>query len=832
MAMKKKRRRRAGSRRRRPSPAQRLRERLSTPEAFQTIRHIALGALAAITLLLIAVFALRGDTNALYVLTLASGSLALSLGALPNWKLGLTAIFLYTQPLLIYLGNTEYGYTKAIYSLGFISLLAVVWVGELALRGRGRVQLTSLIWPALAVVGAALLSLINGESFLADVQYIVLIVTFIGFFLYVSNTVERLSEIQYLLGTLLFAAALASIYGLLQYYGVLPGAPNTPRGAGAIISTFGNKNYLGGFLAYLFVPGLVLLYQSASRWVRLLTLGALSWIFATLVAIDSDSAWLAVLLSIAVAAAGLSLTRSWDRVRQQWRWSAGLFGLAALLSLGLLITTVVWVGGKPLSVENLLRYGLPFSPLWWVTLVTLGFIPLVAWLEGVVRSLPKRRVWAGVVLALIALLGFFAAPPGQRVSQELWEIAVKSSAKTRAWDWWVGYQMFRTHPLVGIGLGDYKREFLAYKADFLTTERGKYYQQTIGHIQRAAQAHNEYVQILAEMGVVGALVVLFLLGALARSVWRRLRQAPSLDAKVLTLALSAGVIAFLSDSLFSFPLHLPANALAMVFLLGALQSRALGKPQGTITLGKRAARITAGIVLVIALIVSLLAYQDWRADYYLDLGMRQAKLGENEKAKQALEKSVQLDLAPAEALYWLGVIALREDDLARAREYFERTLPRFTTESGYYQLALVYFRLGELDQAKRYLDLLLAMDPSPDLKPDALYLQALLVSQTGSPEKAIELLIDAGKRYPNEEKFPVALAQVYLGRGEIEQAKQGFQQALAIVERKLKVLDQKLAPGRQVPIDDYSRWTAERENLRSLKEELETFLRRLSASSP
>lgn len=829
----KKRRRRAGSRRRRrPSPAQRLRERLLTPEAWRKIKHIALGALAALTAALTGLFALRGDTNALYVLLLASGSLFLFLGALPNGKLGLAAIFLYTQPLLIYLGNTEYGYTKAIYSLGFISLLALVWIGEMALRGRGRVQLTSLIWPALAVVGAALLSLVHGESVLADAQYIVLILYFLGLYLHLANALERLSEIRYLLGTLLLAAVLASLYALLQYYGLLPGKPGTPHGSGAIISTFGNKNYLGGFLAYLFVPGLALLYQSASRWARLLTLGALSWITVTLVAIDSDSAWLAVLLSIAVAAVGLSLTRSWDRVRQQWRWSAGLFGLAALLSLGLLITTVAWVRGKPLSVENLLRFGLPFSPLWWVTLGAMAIVPFVAWLENAVRSAPKRRIWAGVGLALITLLGFFATPPGQRVSQELWDVATKSSAKTRAWDWWVGYEMFRDHPLVGVGLGDYKREFLAYKADFLTTERGKYYQQTVGHIQRAAQAHNEYVQILAEMGVVGALAVLILLGALARSVWRRLRQAPSLDAKILILALSAGVLAFLSDSLFSFPLHLPANALALVFLLGALQSRALGEPQETITLGERAARLTAGIVLVIAIIVSLLAYRDWRADYYLDLGMRYAKLGENEEAKQALEKSAQLDLAPAEALYWLGVIALREDDLRRAREYFERTLPRFTTESGYYQLALVYSRLGELDQAERYLDLLLAMDPSPDLKPDALYLQALLVSQTEGPEKAIELLIDAGKRYPNEEKFPVALAQAYLRRGEIEQAKQGFQRALAIVERKLKVLDERLAPGRQVPLDDYSRWTAERENLRKLRDELEQALRRLSGPSP
>ena len=59
--------------------------------------------------------------------------------------------------------------------------------------------------------------------------------------------------------------------------------------------------------------------------------------------------------------------------------------------------------------------------------------------------------------------------------------------------------------MVGIGLGNYKLNFLSYKADFLSTPRGQDYS---FYIPRAAQAHNDYVQALAEVGLLGGLAIL------------------------------------------------------------------------------------------------------------------------------------------------------------------------------------------------------------------------------------------------------------------------------------------------------------------------------------
>ena len=839
--MKRTRKKRYG-RRGRPSPQQRLRRLLR--ERRGQLRPALTGVTLGLVGTLLVLFALRGETNAVYALLLAAGSLLLFLWALPRWKLGLTAVFLYTQPLLIYLGNTEYGYTKAIYSLGFISLLWVLWVGEAALRRRIALQLPPLLAPGLAILGAALLSLLNGNSFLADAQYVVLLVYFMAFYFYLTHVLRDVGEIRFLVGALLLAAGLASAYGLLQYYGVLPGKPGTPYGSAAIISTFGNKNYLGGFLSYLFAPGLAFLTLSASPWARAFAVGALSVMFVTLVAISSDSAWLAVLLSLGVLAGGLTVARRWEVVRRAMGAYVTGVGLSAALTALLLVTTATGLWERS-PLESLARFGRVFSPLGWLALaIWAGFAGMAVALapaRGRLRRALFRRAAIGAAAVVGAvLLGLVWTPPGKALIGSLQDLAVRSSAKVRAQDWWIAYHMFRDQPLVGTGLGDYKREFLPYKAKFLATERGQRYAERVGYIKRAAQAHNEYVQILAEMGLVGALAVLFFLVVLVRSAWQRLRENarfPEPDRALWTAALGAGVAAFLSDSLFSFPLHLPANALAFVFLLGALHSRALGasrerEREREWVLGERGTLVLAIAVGLIALAVSALAYRDWLADTYLDRGMRLAKLGEDAEAKRLLEKSLRLDVAPAEALYWLGTIAVREGDLERARDYFERMLPRFTTEVGYYQLANVYFQLGEYEKSREYLDLLLSMDPSPGLKPDALYLRAVLTARIEGPEAALPQLEALVEQYPDEEKLLVAVAQLYLAQGQRERARETLEKALALVERKLKVLDRKLQPGRQVPLDDYARWTAEREGLRRLKEELEETLRRLSSGSP
>jgi len=81
----------------------------------------------------------------------------------------------------------------------------------------------------------------------------------------------------------------------------------------------------------------------------------------------------------------------------------------------------------------------------------------------------------------------------------------------------------------------------------------------------ARYAHNEYLQVLIELGVVGLALTVFLLGALARSVGAGRATAPSQE---LWVGAAAGLVALGVHSAFDFLWHVPALPLAAALLVG------------------------------------------------------------------------------------------------------------------------------------------------------------------------------------------------------------------------------------------------------------------------
>ena len=118
--------------------------------------------------------------------------------------------------------------------------------------------------------------------------------------------------------------------------------------------------------------------------------------------------------------------------------------------------------------------------------------------------------------------------------------------------------MFRAHPILGIGLGAFETVYPIYgRGD------GSFVIQF---------AHNDYLQVLADGGIVGGAIALWFIIVIARAVMQVTRSAdPFLRA--LGLGSAAGVFALLVHSLFDFNLQIPSNAL-LFLLLAAILSRA------------------------------------------------------------------------------------------------------------------------------------------------------------------------------------------------------------------------------------------------------------------
>jgi O-antigen ligase len=128
---------------------------------------------------------------------------------------------------------------------------------------------------------------------------------------------------------------------------------------------------------------------------------------------------------------------------------------------------------------------------------------------------------------------------------------------SRGWVWRDTISMIRANPFLGVGLGAYDTAFSIYT-------------QSDGTL-RVPQAHNDYLQIVADSGIVGGLLALWFLIVVFRAIFRGLRAEDPLLA-ALALGSGAGLFGILVHSIFDFNLQVPSNAL-LFLLLTAVSSR-------------------------------------------------------------------------------------------------------------------------------------------------------------------------------------------------------------------------------------------------------------------
>lgn len=175
----------------------------------------------------------------------------------------------------------------------------------------------------------------------------------------------------------------------------------------------------------------------------------------------------------------------------------------------------------------------------------------------------RWRKWLpNIPLAFAIIFGFIFLPTDPLVARFA-EFARTDdiSADTRAQIWRDSVSLVKDYPLTGCGFGTYESCFYRYKqvAPMFTVD----------------YAHNDYLQVLAEAGVIGfAAGLIFLLAILFRAV-RGIVYARSIDSRFLNIACVASITGILLHSLVDFNMYVPANAMAFSWVLGiaALNSR-------------------------------------------------------------------------------------------------------------------------------------------------------------------------------------------------------------------------------------------------------------------
>ena len=686
----------------------------------------------------------------------------------------LLAAVVFALPLFILPGISEYGYGKTIIALVAISILTILRGIDGLLKGTWTIRIPWIAWPVAGLVVASLLSLIHAMSWRVVLQSLAMLVFFFQFVMLTVNLVRDRKDAHLLLGALLASAFLAGLYGLFQYLGIMPGPTGEP-GLNEIISTLGNRNYLGGFLTYLLFPSVVLVVRLRSRILRALAILMIAFGFAIALLLQQTAVVVMLVAASILLIAGILVFRTIDPIRRNRGWLLILLGVLAL-------TFMVSSPSGPLN----------------------------------------------------SIVGISAQDAGEEAESEqpasswLARFWARNSGSVRAWDWWVGWEMLKDHPITGVGLGNYKLNFVPYKARFLSTPRGEPYD---FHIPRAAQAHNDYVQAAAELGLLGCLAVVGLLAVFVFTVWLRLHRNRDEADRFDLLLLVMGIIAFLGHALVSFPVHLPASMLAVLVVTGLIFSPAYG-PSGVkvVRLGKRSALAALVAASLVGLTVSVIGLRDLSANFLMTKGLRQLQLGQSSLAEATFQQSIARDFAPRQTYFHLAGAQMMLGKTEEALVSLEMCLSRFTDESAYLLHANVATSLGQTEAAQESIDLLLASGPSREMEAKVRYLQANLFARAGQTQTALEHLNALVEFAPDYEPAHIALGSIFEARGLPETARLHYQTALEVIEEKLARIESSLAGRVTIPYAEYAELRQSREQL---TQQRDAILDRLSAlSSP
>ncbi|HUS10974.1 MAG TPA: O-antigen ligase family protein [Pyrinomonadaceae bacterium] len=246
---------------------------------------------------------------------------------------------------------------------------------------------------------------------------------------------------------------------------------------------------------------------------------------------------------------------------------AGYMELALALPLGLVFTG---------AIEKEKKFIYMFAAgLMAVALVMTnsrgGIISLLAELLFLVATMGLRRrhhkkgsekrqpriksaaIKAGLALALVvALFGGVVLLGGEdALTRFVGSVNTEDPTTGRAHFWSVTVDIIKNHPWVGTGLGAFGVVYTGYDS-----RNGVY---------RLEQAHNDYLQVLSDGGVIGAAIGLFFVVNLFRMGFARRDSRDDFRRGVATGAM-AGCFAVLVHSFFDFTLHTPANALLFLVL--------------------------------------------------------------------------------------------------------------------------------------------------------------------------------------------------------------------------------------------------------------------------
>ena len=336
--------------------------------------------------------------------------------------------------------------------------------------------------------------------------------------------------------------------------------------------------------------------------------------------------------------------------------------IAAQFAVGVLPFALVWMA-RP-------RRGRSGAAAMAAAVLLLAFVAVSRTRSAAVAAAVEALVlaaWWGRSRKWVAPLAVAAAVLVMAMAvQQRWASASSAAAASvqgRIAIWRNTLVMIREHPVVGVGLGAHSLVYPAYHrravVDPLFSSR-----------VRLDFAHNDYLQLTAELGLIGAVLLGALAVAAVRLVRRVRARAPAGEEGVLAAAATAAAAGLLVDALFSFPAYraLPPWLLALDAAILAVVARGPVPAHGFLIPARRARQVLTAVAAVACVALGVAASRWLRADGRFEAARRAESKGDWARMASEAGAAVALDGARADAWFSLGTAALaRRESRPRPR---------------------------------------------------------------------------------------------------------------------------------------------------------------------
>lgn len=443
----------------------------------------------------------------------------------------------------------------------------------------------------------------------------------------------------------LSAGAVASLYGILEYFHVeIIWAKLVNPYGNRSVSTFGNPNFISSY-AVLFLPLAASLLMKAETGVKRFFYGFVFLAYGGMLMCSlTRSSWLGAGAAFVFL---FSFSSHRDKLRANKKFLYPFFAAALLLLL-------FW------PADNLK----PFSS---------GLAERVTEAAAGIRS-----------PAAVSLSG----DSGR----------VYASFHQRLLMWTSAWQMGLENPLLGKGWGQFELFYPFYQGRLLLN-----FPAMRGLRTHANNAHNEFLEQWSQAGLIGLGVYLWFLAVLFYGFLRFYRTAPP-GARYEAVPLAAGLAGMLADNMLNVSLHFAVPALAFWWMTGSLALKTGGVGEYPAWKRPRAAAAAAWALLACCLACAWFWERQFTREFHYFNGFRTMRGGNAAAAAEELLAAWKAQPREVNSNYEMGNAYVRAGELEKGVWAYKEAL---ASNSGYdeiyFNLAIVLKRLGRNEEALKYL---------------------------------------------------------------------------------------------------------------------------------